>query len=69
MTWLAGPSLEVEHRHVSILEADAEHVGVPGVDVETDDSVGGPTLVLRVRGVFQGVDTDHARRGVGSELV
>ena len=69
MTWLARSSLEVEYCHVSVLEADTKHVRVGGVDVETDDPVRGPALVLRVRGVLQGVDTHHSARGVGSEQV
>ena len=60
VTWLAAALLEVEHGHVTILEAGSDHVRVARVDVQTHHSVGGPELVLGVGGILQGVDTDHS---------
>ena len=60
MTWFAGVLLKVEDCHVSILEARGDHVGVARVNVQAHHPVWGPTLVLRVGGILQGVNTDHS---------
>ena len=69
MTGLGAGLLEVKDRHVSILQSDSDHVWVSRVDVEADDPVGGPTLVLWVRRVLQGVDTNHAGLCVVLEVI
>ena len=60
MTWLTAVLLEVEDGHVSVLEARSDHVGVTRVNVQAHHPVWGPTLVLRVGGILQGVNTDHS---------
>ena len=61
--------LEVIHCHVSVLESDGHHVGVAGVDVDAHDPMGGPTLVLRVGGVLERVDTHHSAPVIVLKLV
>ena len=69
VTWLAAVLLEVEHGHVSILEARSDHVRVARVNVQAHHSVGGPALVLGVGGVLQGINTDHSNPSIVLELI
>lgn len=54
-----GVLLEVVDEDVAVGEADTEHVGVLGVEVEAGHGGGGPALVLRPGGVLQREDTHH----------
>ena len=69
VTWLVAVLLEVEHGHVSILEARSDHVRVARVNVQAHHSVGGPALVLGVGGILQGVDTDHSNPIIVLKLI
>ena len=48
-----GVLLEVVHEDVAVCEADTDHVGVLGVEVEAGHGGGRPALVLRPGRVLQ----------------
>ena len=48
-----GVLLEVVDEDVAVCEADTDHVGVLGVEVEAGHRGGGPALVLRPGRVLQ----------------
>ena len=45
--------LQVEDTHVSVVEADGEHVRVLGMEVEAHCAAGGRANVLGIRGVLK----------------
>ena len=53
VTGALGVLLEVVDRHVAVLEADTDHVGVAGVDVHRGHGRPRPALVLGVTGILQ----------------
>ena len=53
VTWDGGFLLEVVDEDVAVREADTDHVGVLGVEVEAGHGGGRPTLILRPGRVLQ----------------
>ena len=59
VTWGVGILLEVVHEDIAVSEADTDHVGVLGVEVEAGHGGGRPALVFGPGRVLQGEDTHH----------
>ena len=56
-----GVELEVVHRHIAVMEAGDQHVGVLGAQVHTHHAGAGQAGELGVRGILQREDAGVTR--------